>query len=97
MQLSQARRHLTEEWNPSLQRGIGTRKNELRDAEKERADQTIMEDYLVGGKIKTDIHRCKGLLYHQKLYLVINTYLVVFYVHIEVMDQMLILTLTHDG
>lgn len=32
-----------------------------------------------------------------EVYLVVNTYLVIFYVHVEVMDQMLIPTLTHDG
>lgn len=50
MQLSQARRHLTEECNPSLPRGTGTRKNELGDGERERADKTIMDDYLVGAR-----------------------------------------------
>lgn len=48
MQLSQARRHLTEECNLSLPRGTSTTKNKLRDGEKERADEPIIEDYLVG-------------------------------------------------
>lgn len=48
MQLSQARRHLTEECNLSLQRGMGMRKNKLRDGGKERADKMIIDGYLVG-------------------------------------------------
>lgn len=44
MQLSQARRHLTMECNPSLPRGMGTRKNELRDGggKKGRTKQSRM-------------------------------------------------------
>lgn len=105
VQLSQARRHLTEECNPTL--GWKTRKNELRDGKKKgRTKQSRMTMW--GGKIKTDINRCKGQKSPSvtslppgdtaaEVYLVVNAYLVIFYMHVEVMDQMLIPTLTPDG
>lgn len=50
VQFSQARRHLSEECNSSLPRGTGTTKNKLRDGEKGRADETIIDDYLMGAR-----------------------------------------------
>lgn len=61
-----------------------------------------------GGKIKSDIHRCKTQkstsvasrpagIAAVDLYFIVNTYLAIFHGHAEVMERMLTPTLTHDG
>lgn len=87
VQLSQARRHPTQECNPSL--GWNTRKSELRDGGRERADTTIMDDYDVGDEGRHSQARVKGQKSTSvtsplpgnaavEVGLVVNAYLVIF-------------------